>query len=44
MGGIDVGQRNGSNNNSNSNMNGSISSSGGKANEFRFKLDDRLNV
>ncbi len=28
----------------NTNLNSGISSSGGKANEFKFKLDDKLNV
>jgi nucleotide-binding universal stress UspA family protein len=41
-GGISVEQRNGSG--GNTNMNGSISSSGGIANGFKFKLDNRLNV
>jgi len=39
----EVGQRDGSNN-SNLNMNGSSSNSGGIANGFKFKLENRLNV
>ena len=41
--GIGLGHGNRNNNNSNQNMNGTRAS-GDKANEFKFKLDDRLNV